>query len=166
MKKLFLYLSICYTVLSTNVCAEQILYNPNNPEYHNQRYGFSITLPAGNSWDIVESESGDGITVQEDDDILALIYGTKAYMVLEKDFDAALAEQKQQFAQISEEKVDKNKVFALKGKDKQENLLYIKCFYNKEQAVILHLTVNKKANPAQLIFDTFIKTTEKSFKVR
>ena len=163
MKKLFLYLSICYTILSTNAWAEQILYNPDKPEYRNQRYGFSITLPAGNTWDIVESENGDGITVQ-DDDILALIYGTKAYMVLEKDFDTALAEQKQQFAQISEEKVDKNKVFVLKGRDKQGNLLYIKCFYDEEQAVILHLTVNKKANPAQAIFDTFIQTTEKSFK--
>ena len=163
MKKFFLYMAFCLIFCTNSVFAGQILYNPDKPFYENERYGFSVSFPPGNTWDMYEAESGDGVTVRDmDDEEKILVYGTREYVVLEQDFDTALAEEVKNFGNVEKKNIDSDKKwFTLSGTDKDGKLKYLKCFFGADAANLAIVTVSPNQ---KLSFEYIVKEIERSFK--
>lgn len=143
----------------------RIYLNADAPRYSNGRYGFSITLPAG-QWEVVEADNGDGITAKDDESDPKSreirVWGTRSYSVLGQDFAAALAEAEGDFASIARREADAAAGhFTLAGTAKTGGLLYVRCFFDKEVANIARITA---PDGWQAGFDAAVRAVESSFK--
>ncbi len=144
-------------------CAMAATLNDNTPQYVNQRYGFSLTLPSGH-WEAVESANGDGAVFRSTTwkpEVRG--YGTMGYNALGMNFESVVAKESSIFAKINHKEIDKNTGrFSILGVDKEGRNTFLMCYFGKEAAVVAIVSVDTGVAPMD--FEQVTNSVRHSFK--
>ena len=136
--------------------------NENTPQYVNQRYGFSLTLPSGH-WEVTESANGDGAVLRSTDwNVEVRAYGTMGYSVQGMNFDAAIAKESSIFAKIAHKKIDKKSGrFSLLGVDKGGRDTFLLCYFGNNTANIV--IVSESVGAISTNFERVVNSVHRTF---
>ncbi len=163
MYRAFCFLAILFlscTGIASPSFSKEITLSATPPSYMNVRYDFSFSLPAGD-YSVVEAENSDGVTVKDGKGFTLLAYGTRIFVVLEKNFTTAFKEMADELDTITKEVVHPElKTFEITGL-KGNNLIHIKCIFGEKHANILRITHGKSAHQQ---YKEFCETALKTFK--
>ncbi|MBQ9452248.1 MAG: hypothetical protein IJU65_03010 [Desulfovibrio sp.] len=143
--------------------AMAVVLNEDAPQYVNQRYGFSLTLPSGH-WEASESANSDGAVLRSTTwkaDVRA--YGTMGYSVQGMNFDAAVAKEFSAFAKIGHKEMDKKaRRFSIWGTDKEGRDTFLMCYFGKEAANVVIVSVPDGL--ASMDFEQVTQSVRRSFR--
>ncbi len=122
----FLFLMFCLAISIGR--AEKITVNPDDPAYHNARFGFSLSWTPGN-YTVSEAENGDGITVTDGKGLTMLAYAAldpRVGNVTREDFFA----QANRKPRAAYRRVNRQEGWYALSYVENGNIVYIKQFYS------------------------------------
>ncbi len=139
-----LFMLVSLTLPCTAFSAS-VNFSGENPSYTNARYGFSVSLPAGN-YKAEENDDGEGIAIKDGKGFTLLAYGTNSFIIFERSFTDAVLEIRKEFDSVVETitKPEEN-IFIVTGL-KGGNLIHIKCILGPKHANVLRITHGKSAH--------------------
>lgn len=127
--------------------------------YANQRYGFSLSWPAGH-YSVREADNGDGITVTDGRGLELRAWGSNSPGALDERLSDVLKTQAQTFSKVTYKAVKAGEGWFVLSGIREGKIAWIKVFCGKE--TLYAVDVSYPAN-AKKRYDALISTVNKSF---
>ena len=130
-----------------------------NASYANQRYGFSLSWPAGD-YAVREADNGDGITVTDGRGLELRAWGSNAPGVLNQSFNDVLKEQRQAFSKVSYKAVKAGEGWFVLSGIRQGRIAWVKVFCGAETLYAVDVSYPASAKAR---YDALVGTVNKTF---
>ena len=151
--------AICSIALLLLVLSPKLAPAAGNASYANQRYGFSLSWPAG-QYSVREADNGDGITVTDGRGLELRAWGSNSPGALDERLSDVLKTQAQTFSKVTYKAAKAGEGWFVLSGIREGKIAWIKVFCGKE--TLYAVDVSYPAN-AKKRYDALISTVNKSF---
>jgi hypothetical protein len=127
--------------------------------YVNQRYGFSLSWPAGD-YAVSEAANGDGITVTDGRGLELRAWGSHSPGVLNETLKDILKKQAQAFSKVTYKTVKASEGWFVLSGIREGKVAWVKVFCGKETLYAVDVSYPKKAKAR---CDALVGTVNKTF---